>query len=261
MTLFWRMAFLLVVFGNLLFYAWSQGYLGRLEDGREPQRTGHQLAAEKLRILAATDASADTSAAPAAASAASALATPVIEMACRLVGGNELSAADAQRLFDRVQSEAENVADAEDGAEVEANIKLLELAPRYWVHFRPLPSRAHVDRKLQELKRLGITDAMPMLAEGEDRFAISLGMFSTPEAAANHLAAMQQRGVRTAVIEPRSRATGKAQVEIHGTQTYLQQRLPKLLNELGLGRIQMANCPNAADTDTPAAAPPPSAAP
>lgn len=235
MALFWRIVFLLVIFGNLLFFAWSQGYFGRLEDGREPLRIKRQLEPEKLRILAAA------SEAPAVAAASA----PAAETICQIVGGNELAADDARRLYERVQAEAGTAADAGAGAGtgLQAVVKPIELPPRYWVHFPPLPSRAHVDRKLQELRNLGITDAMPMLGEGDDHFAISLGMFSTPAAAAAHLDAMQRRGVRTAVIEKRVRATGKAQVEVRGPQAHVRQRLPALLNELGLARAQVDNCP------------------
>lgn len=250
MTLFWRIVFLLAIFGNLLFFAWSQGYFGRLEDGREPLRIKHQLAPEKLRILAAAPESSAASAVPASVAAATADAA-----ICRLVGDNALPAADAQRLYERVQTEATaGVAGAESGvaASLQAVVKPIELPPRYWVHFPPLPNRELVDRKLQELRNLGITDAMPMLGEGDDHFAISLGMFSTPEAAETHLAAMQRRGVRTAVIEKRARATGatgKAQVEVRGPQALVLQRLPELLNELGLAKAHVADCP---ETDDPA---------
>ena len=165
-----------------------------------------------------------------------------------------------------MQAEAEAAAGAgtEAAARWQAVVKPVELPPRYWVHFPPLPSRAQVDRKLQELRSLGITDAMPMLGEGDDHFAISLGMFSTPEAAETHLAAMQRRGVRTAVIEKRARTTGaaattgKAQVEVRGPQAHLLQRLPEWLNELGLAKAHVADCPEATDVakdQNPPAAP------
>ncbi|SMB22725.1 putative Sporulation domain protein [Sterolibacterium denitrificans] len=251
MTLFWRIVLLLAIFGNLLFFAWSQGYFGRLEDGREPLRIKHQLAPEKLRILAAAPESSAASTAPASAAAA-----PADEAICRLVGDNALPAADAQRLYERVQGEA-TVATG-----LQAVVKPIELPPRYWVHFPPLPSRELVDRKLQELRNLGITDAMPMLGDGDDHFAISLGMFSTPEAAETHLAAMQRRGVRTAVIEKRARTaagtTGKAQVEVRGPQALVLQRLPELLNELGLARTHVADCP---ETSGPTKDPTPPASP
>lgn len=45
-----RTFFLLLVLGNLLLLAASRGYLGKPDDGREPERLASQLHPEKLRI-------------------------------------------------------------------------------------------------------------------------------------------------------------------------------------------------------------------
>jgi hypothetical protein len=230
MALFWRIIFLLAIFGNLLFFAWSQGYFGRLEDGREPLRLERQLGAEKLRVVAGPNETANEAAHTSTATTATA-GQPI----CRLVGSNELPAADAQRLYEQVQAAAE--------AQLQAVVKPVELPPRYWVYFPPLPNRALVEKKQQELRNLGITDAMPMYNEGADHLAISLGMFSTLEAANAHLAAMKQRGVRTAVVAPRSRTTGKAQVEIRGQQASVEQHLPEFLKNLKLDKLPISDCP------------------
>ena len=46
-----RPFFFLLVFANLAFFAWAQGYFGAIDDSREPERLAQQLQAEKLRIL------------------------------------------------------------------------------------------------------------------------------------------------------------------------------------------------------------------
>ena len=46
-----RLFFFLLVFANLLFFAWAQGYFGRTDENREPQRLAQQLQADKLRIV------------------------------------------------------------------------------------------------------------------------------------------------------------------------------------------------------------------
>lgn len=279
MTLFWRIVFLLAVFANLLFFAWSQGYFGKLEDGREPLRTQQQILPEQLRVeLLESAESAEVAATLAMERLTSDEAAAHLPV-CRLLGSAEeaeaadvrtgLALATAQRLQQALQDESQSLA-ASAGADnaqaaIEIQIRLLPLLatlpPRYWVHFPPLPSRAHVDRKMQELRNLGITDAMPMLAEGEDQHAISLGMFSTPEAAEKHLAAMQQRGVRTAVITPRKRTaapTGKAQLEVRGQALPVQQLLSAVLKKQGLADLPVTDClpAQAQDADTDSAADP-----
>ena len=46
-----RLFFFLLVFANLLFFAWAQGYFGQVDENREPLRLAGQLQAEKLRIV------------------------------------------------------------------------------------------------------------------------------------------------------------------------------------------------------------------
>ena len=47
-----RLGFFLLVFANLVFFAWAQGYFGGADPNREPDRLNQQLQPEKLRLLA-----------------------------------------------------------------------------------------------------------------------------------------------------------------------------------------------------------------
>jgi hypothetical protein len=75
-----RPFFFLLVFANLVFFAWAQGYFGAMDESREPERLAQQLQAEKLRIL-------PTAPTPAA---------KIEATACQIING--LSAADAEAL-------------------------------------------------------------------------------------------------------------------------------------------------------------------
>lgn len=46
-----RPGFFLLVFFNLVFFAWAGGYFGVTDEGREPQRVVQQLHPEKLLIV------------------------------------------------------------------------------------------------------------------------------------------------------------------------------------------------------------------
>lgn len=222
MTIFWRSLFFLLVLGNLLFFAWSQGHFGRIDDGREPQRYGHQLTPDKLRVSRLDEAPA---------------APPATDI-CRVVGGLKL--ADARQLEEKAHAEeAANVANG-----LRFAVKPVEMPPGHWVHIPPLDNKAAVDKKLLELKQRGVADAEPLLAEGADRFAISFGMFDTAEAAAAHLQALTKRGVRSAIIQTRERPAEKAQLEAHGPQETLLKRLPELLSSLGAASTTLEECPN-----------------
>ena len=75
-----RLFFFLLVFANLIFFAWTQGYFGQVDENREPQRLSSQLQADKLRVVGKAQA-------PAAKKP---------DMACRIING--LNAAEAEAL-------------------------------------------------------------------------------------------------------------------------------------------------------------------
>ena len=61
----------------------------------------------------------------------------------------------------------------------------------YWVYMPPQKAKADVDRKLGELKALGVTEFFVVQEAGQWRNAISLGIFRTEEAAQAFLAQMK----------------------------------------------------------------------
>lgn len=74
----------------------------------------------------------------------------------------------------------------------------------YWVYIPPLRNRAAVNRKIAELKTLGIREYFVVQASGHWLNAISLGVFKTPDAAQNFLQDLNAKGVRTAQVGERA---------------------------------------------------------
>jgi len=70
------------------------------------------------------------------------------------------------------------------------------------------------DKKLAELKRLGVDDFYAIQDEGKFRFAVSLGVFSSKDGAAKRLEAVRAKGVRTALSAERTSAAPKVIVQI-----------------------------------------------
>ncbi len=71
-----------------------------------------------------------------------------------------------------------------------------------WVYIPPMKSQAEVDKKISELKARGVADFF-MVQDGDQwRYAISLGVFKTEEAANNYIGQLRQKGVRSAVAGP-----------------------------------------------------------
>lgn len=73
----------------------------------------------------------------------------------------------------------------------------------YWVYIPPLRNRAAVNRKIAELKALGIREYFVVQTPGSLLNAISLGIFKTRDAAQHFLQALNTRGVRTARVGER----------------------------------------------------------
>ena len=194
-----RLFFFLLVFANLIFYAWTQGHFGATDDSREPQRLAQQLQAEKLRILkVAQD--------PPARKDAS---------MCRVVSG--LRIADAEAL---------KSAPAAAGME----LKVLPL-PEQKIHLvaiLELANKAAADKKAAELIRFGVTE-QKSVALPEGRYEIILGSFQTEAAASEFLLGLTRRGIKSARVDSREPPALKVRVEARAPSAILLPQLPQLI--------------------------------
>jgi hypothetical protein len=73
----------------------------------------------------------------------------------------------------------------------------------WWVFMPPQKSRAEAQRKMAQLKALGITDYALVETENEWLNALELGVFPDEARAREYLANLQQLGVRTAQVGER----------------------------------------------------------
>lgn len=87
-------------------------------------------------------------------------------------------------------------------------------AAGWWVFIPPLSSRAEAERKASELKRLAAPEFFIVQEAGPNRFAISLGIFSSEEAANDRLNDLREKGVRSARVGERSNAVRGVSVDI-----------------------------------------------
>jgi hypothetical protein len=74
----------------------------------------------------------------------------------------------------------------------------------YWVYIPPLKNKAAVNRKVAELKALGVREYFIIQSAGSWRNAISLGVFKTPDAAQNFLNHLRTKGVHSAKVGERA---------------------------------------------------------
>ena len=73
----------------------------------------------------------------------------------------------------------------------------------YWVYIPPLKTHADADRKVAQLKALGVAEHFIVQEAGKWHNAISLGVFKTEEAAQKFLENIKGKGVRSAVAGER----------------------------------------------------------
>jgi hypothetical protein len=199
-----RLFFFLLVFANVLFFAWAQGYFGVTDDSREPQRLAQQFQAEKLRIVHDVKA-------PAAKKEDPAKEEPV----CRLING--LTVAEAEALKTAVE--------AFGGA---AKVLPQEEPKLHLVLIADLANKAAADKKSAELTRFGVQGHNTVALEG-GRFEIVFGRFPTETAARELLQSLTKRGIKSARLDAREQPALKARVETRAPASTLLQYLPKLI--------------------------------
>ena len=178
----------LLVLANVLFYAFSSGYFGR-PGNPDAGRLEQQVVPDRMRIVSRGEAPAAKE--PVSKEPATAVA-PTVDSLC--LAWENLPSSEADRLgtlltdkFVDYHVERRNVARETGG---------------WWVYIPPLANKAEADKKVGELKRIGVSDFF-IIQDNVNRFAISLGIFSSEKGGADRLADLKSKGVRSARLVPR----------------------------------------------------------
>lgn len=229
-----RVLFFFLVLANLLFFGWHSGYLGPGEEKKgEPERLAAQITPEKIRLVPADPVKrvADARARAGACVEWGSFPVQEAERAQTVLAGLTLG----ERLSSRPVQET----------------------AQWWVFMPPQGNKANADKKTEELTRLGVTDYFVVADEGPNRWAISLGVFRTEEAARNYLAAISNRGVKTARVGERETRVQKIMFQIRSADEALRARLQELRKDFP--GIDMHDCPAdplpAGSSPTPVPAP------
>lgn len=206
-----RAIFLLLVAVNLAWFAWTRDY-AESEPAPDPQPLGRQIAPEKIRIIGAPE----LARLPAAKARPGAEAQQAVA-ACVEWGGFAL--AEAPRAEQVLEPLALGARLAQKRTEETAG---------WWVFIPPQGSRPAAMKKTAELKALGVDDYFVVQDEGGMRWAISLGVFRTEDAAKSRLEALRARGVRSAQTGERDTQVAKVWFQLRGADAALQAKLKEL---------------------------------
>jgi hypothetical protein len=214
-----RLLFLLLLAANIALFAWLR-FLAPADSGVDRQPLAREINPHKLRIVRERGPARAPRAAPAKPAPPAEKPRASARVAC--VEWGSFSPAEGGRA-----------AKALDALELGARLAQYrgEETASWWVHFPPQGSRAAALRKAAELRKLGISEFFIVQEPGPAQWALSLGIFTTEDAAQEFLAALRPRGVRTAVISERETRVPKVWFQVREVDPALQARLEDLAKD------------------------------
>jgi hypothetical protein len=102
----------------------------------------------------------------------------------------------------------------------------------WWVFIPPQGSRQAALKKAAELKAFGVEDYYVVADESDARWALSLGIYRTEEAAHARLQGLRAQGVRSAMVGLRETVLPKVWLQVKGVDTQLEARLKDIAREI-----------------------------
>jgi hypothetical protein len=198
-----RTVFLLLVLANVAFFGWSR----YLAPAREAPAAPPANEADKLPIVPPPA----SSAAPAQVASATCLEWGLFTITEKARAEKALEPlALGERLAERRSREVGG----------------------WWVYIPPQESREAALRKAAELRALGVRDIQVMSNNGALRWSLSLGVFSSVDAAQSRLASLRGQGVRGAIIAPRDTVVPFIALQLKNVDAAQAARLQEIAREI-----------------------------
>lgn len=211
-----RAFFFVVLLANVAFFAYA--YFAGPPGLRDSGAGFRQITPERIRLLTPEQAAA----AAARASAAS--------RACFEWGA--LAAAEATRAAAALDAVAQ-------GAKVVE--RRVDEPTGWWVYIPPLGSRQAANQRYAELRKQGVEDVSLLPEDSKFSEAVSLGVFSSEDAAAKRLDALKKKGVRGPVMAPREGAATKVYLQLRDVAPDVRPRIAELA--AGFPGTEVHDCP------------------
>lgn len=112
----------------------------------------------------------------------------------------------------------------------------------YWVYVTPRKTLQEAQKKVAELKRLGVQESYIVREPSEMQYAISMGIFSTAEAATKYLDQLREKGVKSAVSGPRTQEVDAAVFQIKDSGEAMTAQLTKLKLDFPGSELKAVEC-------------------
>jgi SPOR domain len=113
----------------------------------------------------------------------------------------------------------------------------------HWVYIPPLRDKARVEKKIAELKKLGVTEYYPITEPGPFLHAISLGVFRSEEGAKKYLATLREAGVRSAIMGEREQRVTQSAFLVASPTEAESARFLALKAEFSGTDLRTVECP------------------
>jgi len=220
-----RALFLALLLANLVLYAW---WRYGVPENAAPAPLSRQIAPDKLKVVAPANLP-PVSAAPKPAPSPP-VSTAASAAACLEWGS--FTVADVARAEQALEPLGLGARLAQRRSDEQAG---------WWVFIPPQDNRQSALRKGAELKQLGVEDYFVVQDEGPYRWALSLGVFRTEEAAQARLAALRGQGVRSARVGARETVVPKVWLQVKGVDAPLQLRLKEIARQVEGSELK--DCP------------------
>ena len=216
-----RTLFLLLVAANLALFAWSR-YYATPDDATDPEPQRREVNPARIRLLAGPDPAGLPVLKPNPVTAAAAAS-------CIEWGG--FSVAETPRAEQALAPLALGARLSQRRSEETAG---------WWVFIPPQANRPAAQKKIAELKSLGIDDYFMLQDEGKMRWAVYLGVFSSEAAARTRLEALRAKGVRNVQTGERDTQVAKIWFQVRGADAVLQGKLKEIAQ--GLAGTEIREC-------------------
>jgi hypothetical protein len=210
--------FLLVA--NGLAFAWWNGLLSQwLGDGREPERLQSQVAANKAKLVPL----ARLTPAPPTAAFVTCIDYPA---------SSEAKATELEGLIRTLATSKVAALKLDKEQTTEGG--------NYLVYLASSPTIKEAQRKLFELKRVGVDD-VALITEGELKWAVSLGVYGTEEAGKNRVQQLSRIGIPGVKVAPRSAVVNR--VAMKAKVSDLELKAPLLALSVSALGVEAKACP------------------
>jgi hypothetical protein len=218
-----RLLFFALALANLAFFAWWR--YGSPADAADPAPLMRQIAPEKLKVLRPAEL-------PPPKAAKSEKLGPSSASTGRCIEWGGFTLADVARA--------------------ESALEPLALGPRltqrrtweptsWWVFIPSQGSRQNALKKVAEIKELGVRDYFVVQEEGEHRWAVSLGIYRSEDAAQVRLSRLRNQGLTDARVAARDNVVAKVWLQVSSIDASLQARLNVLARQIEGSELK--DCP------------------